>query len=736
MSSSEVLLLALVLDYCARRHGDGTCVATGEPCYNTWETCQDPANYSKTTKSYWFTMRKGPNLLPSGIQAWEAINNVRHVPTRIDSKSGLGVRAELTLDVADWIDGHELTDPYHSQRVTGSPSSFWAAFLERNPHYQKRPCLLYEGALDEHGRVALSDMDPLRYFLETMDLIGKMKIVAKDPMWLVDSTLPKPTSGELLENIAIDATEFKFIAGTIGEYLTDDGDGHFPAIDDPIYVRMGDEIMKVWGNQGALLENHDTLTDWTALVDAILSADFSNTEQDTNGLRIDKDTGASTAAIARKIYGTVQDWSGYAYLQLTRWIHSTDPTYVSYQIYDSSLNWVRYFLAHANYQPLAVGKDHTLFDVSAPHQSSGVMDWTAVSQIRIYVVGAAGVAMNGVTVNNLRGLSNTFTGVERSQWGTTPEAHDAEDKVQLCWFRDESWPDADRRIDAVWETGLLKSGVSSAYIDSSGACSHADRWFAEYLTKFCTSEPTSIWPLISSLLQCSNAVSWYDAVDQLVKFRGYVPRHPDDTVVEIDETGHIIEGSVKVKDREDLRINGILIYLGVYNWAEDLEEGRNYRRLITTDDETARNVNAYGDDKDMGALYCFWYPNALRFELTAIAQRVLWRRTKVPRDVEFALTSQDKGIDPIDLIKITVSKIVDKHGDPKQTSGWLLEKSRKKGDSIIYPFLAQTDVSQDNIQPSYFTDDSHPIFSAATGTDLLYGFFDDDDGAVTGSQFV
>jgi hypothetical protein len=56
------------MDFCSRRSGIGACTATetgDDKCYNTYSTCNDTANFDKTTKTYVFSEQNAD--LPIGL---------------------------------------------------------------------------------------------------------------------------------------------------------------------------------------------------------------------------------------------------------------------------------------------------------------------------------------------------------------------------------------------------------------------------------------------------------------------------------------------------------------------------------------------------------------------------------------------------------------------------------------------------------------------------------------------
>ena len=99
-----VILVEMDLDECALTYSVGACTASagsGNECFNTRNTCQDPANYDNTaTKTLQFS-----SVLIPGQAYLNCVRSVTLAPTVINPKKGLGQRASIRITVDDfpWI---------------------------------------------------------------------------------------------------------------------------------------------------------------------------------------------------------------------------------------------------------------------------------------------------------------------------------------------------------------------------------------------------------------------------------------------------------------------------------------------------------------------------------------------------------------------------------------------------------------------------------------------------------
>lgn len=125
-------LIILRMDYCQNTFSVAPCTATGTKCYNTFPTCRDKANYSKTTKDYKFTSVDVP--LPfHGARPY--IKDVKNLSTEIKSDKFVHQRMKATM--FDEPDTDVGIDPYLDSR-SSVQGDFWKKFIQRNKNYRNR----------------------------------------------------------------------------------------------------------------------------------------------------------------------------------------------------------------------------------------------------------------------------------------------------------------------------------------------------------------------------------------------------------------------------------------------------------------------------------------------------------------------------------------------------------------------------------------------------------------------
>jgi len=142
----KITLVILNLDYCSNTFGIAPCTATGTPCYNTYYTCTDKPNYSKTTKEYRFVNYDAPKEICAQLNALPYLRSIEYLPTEIQDDKTITARINIVL--MDENDTDQQTDPYWSDRrnnLVDSAGTYLKKLIARNPFYKKRIAEVFEG---------------------------------------------------------------------------------------------------------------------------------------------------------------------------------------------------------------------------------------------------------------------------------------------------------------------------------------------------------------------------------------------------------------------------------------------------------------------------------------------------------------------------------------------------------------------------------------------------------------
>lgn len=215
------------MDFCSRSYGTGLCAAaigvTGTiKCHNTYVTCQDKANWDKTTKTYRYCM---PNAaLPVGIQAFPLIKDkgVTFAPQVLTPGKGLGVRGSVTVKMRDMPFSDAGVDPYLADRAYDpiEQGTYWGKFRARNPFYLGRPFRVLTGFIGTP--FSWDDFQTREYVIDSFkgpSRDGEVEWIAKDILSLADdkkALCPKPSTGQLSADIASGATSATLVPVGVG----------------------------------------------------------------------------------------------------------------------------------------------------------------------------------------------------------------------------------------------------------------------------------------------------------------------------------------------------------------------------------------------------------------------------------------------------------------------------------------------------------------------------------------
>lgn len=229
------------VDYCARTYGSAPCTASlsadnPHKCFNTRNTCQDPANFDKGV----LTLRYVKNIggLPKGEDLFPLLEGVSTKGAEINitgdmrNLGGLGASAEITATFRDTKDPEYVTDKYQAERVSGAAQfdgvgykqrgTHWGRFRARNEYYIGRPIRYLRGVEGQ----AWADMRTEGYVITGMtgpDANDQVTITARDVFDLLSDDkcqYPIKTNGILAADIEADATTFE-VTGDMAEYEAD-----------------------------------------------------------------------------------------------------------------------------------------------------------------------------------------------------------------------------------------------------------------------------------------------------------------------------------------------------------------------------------------------------------------------------------------------------------------------------------------------------------------------------------
>ena len=258
----------LELDFCANVAGVAPCTAieTGDAkCFNTFASCNDTANFNKTTKIYRFCSPNGARV-PVGLDAIPCLKSISMSPAQIDAKNGMGLRASCDIRLQDFPHDDIRIDPYVNDRtyIPINQGTYFGKLKARNPFYNARIMRVYTGFLNTDGSFSANKFERRTFVIEAwdgLDALGVTRIMGKDVLKLASderAVCPIPSQGRLNLDMTAIATSFTVTPSGVGADY--DASGYVRVGSEVMsYTRSGDVFTVVRGQRNTLAATHKQL---------------------------------------------------------------------------------------------------------------------------------------------------------------------------------------------------------------------------------------------------------------------------------------------------------------------------------------------------------------------------------------------------------------------------------------------------------------------------------------------
>ncbi len=266
-AARPIEIVEIIQPICSRTFGSSPCLATGDACWNTDETCKfrtaldlskiislrfvgdDVYDWqdnninllaengntlvSEASEPFLIDYLYQPATDIPALMGYKTAPTVLNVASGSKDKSPLGYRAVCQVSIKDFPWNDVLTDPYVTTRTyrPQNQGSFWTKWLARNPYHVGYTLNIYEGLIGQ----PLSAMTKREYVIEKIDR-GKdgVSITAKDILRRVtDTNLTAPylSKGELASAITNSQTNITVAGALLSDY------------EEAGYLRINSEIM-------------------------------------------------------------------------------------------------------------------------------------------------------------------------------------------------------------------------------------------------------------------------------------------------------------------------------------------------------------------------------------------------------------------------------------------------------------------------------------------------------------
>ena len=360
----------------------------------------------------------------------------------------------------------------------------------------------------------------------------------------------------------------------------------------------------------------------------------------------------------------------------------------------------------------------------APVESNGSLSADILSTDTSFTLQPAGIgdseypATNGIVrigdeaILYTTRTGDTFTGLTRGFYSTEISDHSENDTAQLC---------LQYSTETVSNIGYNLM-TNYANVDPS-FITKAD-WDAEVSNAFNTTysvlitEPTVVDDLLQEF--CDSAPHYYFYDERVNKIRLVALKPPLADAQLFTYQANIIQGSMAVKDRQDLRVSTVIVNYGIINPTKDLDETSNYRSSYVREDSDS--VTNYGQ-RAYKTVHSRWIPSDNKTAAVLMAARVGRRFSEAPREISFSMDAKDSDVWTGDSVRIETDLIMQAGGGYARLPYQIL--SAGESNNFDYTALEHTygdavpgdeDVEDPNVRLVYFSGEIDRLKTDDTAT--------------------
>lgn len=246
---------------------------------------------------------------------------------------------------------------------------------------------------------------------------------------------------------------------------------------------------------------------------------------------------------------------------------------------------------------------------------------------------------------------DTFSGLTRGFYSTEIDDHSENDTAQLC-LQYSTQTVSDIGYDLM---------VNYASVDPSFIS--LPEWNAEVSNAFNTTysvlitEPTGVQDLLQEF--CDSAPHYYYYDERVNRIMLVALKPPPNDAQLYTYKANILQGSMAVKDRQDLRISTVIVNYGIINPTKDLDETSNYRSSYVREDTDS--VANYGQ-RAYKTIHSRWIPSDNKTAAVLMAARVGRRFSEAPREISFSMDAKDSDVWTGDSVRIETDLILQSGG--------------------------------------------------------------------------
>lgn len=291
---------------------------------------------------------------------------------------------------------------------------------------------------------------------------------------------------------------------------------------------------------------------------------------------------------------------------------------------------------------------------------------------------ASGRAVIGSEIVTFTRSSDTITLTGRGADGSEAATHATGDTMQEC-----ARFDGVTIADAAYDLLTVFAGVDASFITKSDWTDEANDWLASLSLTTTIAEPTGVLTLLGEIAELG-VYFWWDRVAQKIRMRANRPVGLGETPSPINETSHILAGSVKAETRDDARVDTVLMYHGQIDPTKDVKDKGNYRRSFVTTDTDAQSADEYGQ-ASFRTIHNRWFgPFGDDANASAITSRYVMRYRDPPKQVSFNVDiGQRASVEIADIVSMDTRSFVDDTGQNVATTCQVMQTQEVEPGAVI-----------------------------------------------------
>jgi hypothetical protein len=221
----------------------------------------------------------------------------------------------------------------------------------------------------------------------------------------------------------------------------------------------------------------------------------------------------------------------------------------------------------------------------------------------------------------------------RAQYNTVATTHAANDTVQQCL----EYSGATRgQLDFIIDDLLTNfANVPSAYIPTTEWDSEVSTYLSGLLSAIIV-KPMDVNKLLMELSESMPHYLWWDERTSEIQLTAL--KAPPTSANVLDMDGNIIEDSMNVKDRPDLRASTIFVNFGQFDPTKKLNEIGNYKQTYIRADTDS--ITTYGGS-EIKVINSRWISDTNKAAALQLAALIGRRFSDIPREINFELDAKD-----------------------------------------------------------------------------------------------